>query len=138
MQIKERLLHTILFELGAIAVTALSVSLVGGEPHDAIGLSIAISFVAMGCNFGFNWLFDQIFTGKREKRSFRLRLFHTLSFETSLMLFTLPMLIYVLDLTFWQALLMDISLTLIIMLYTFLFNWAYDHLRLFFIENPDG
>ncbi|WP_109078278.1 PACE efflux transporter [Aggregatibacter kilianii] len=134
MQVKERLLHTVLFELGAIIVTVIAVSLVGGELHSAIGLSVAISVVAMGCNFGFNWLFDKIFTGRRELRGFGVRLLHTVSFETALMLLTLPMLMYALGLTLWEALLMDISLTLIIMIYTFLFNWAYDHLRLFFVR----
>lgn len=134
MTLKERFFHTFLFELGAILVTVIAVFLVGGEPHSAVGLSIAISIVAMGCNFGFNWLFDKIFTGKREQRSVWIRLLHTISFETALMLFTLPMIMYALDLSLWQALLMDISLTLVIMVYTFLFNWAYDYLRLFFVK----
>ncbi|OOF57559.1 hypothetical protein BKL49_08730 [Rodentibacter myodis] len=88
----------------------------------------------MLCNFTFNWLFDKIFTGKREERSLLFRLFHTLSFEATLLILTIPMVAYALELNLWQAFLADIGLTFIIMVYTFFFNWIYDRIRLRFIK----
>lgn len=135
MRVKERIFHAVLFEMGAMIVGTLAVMIFGGNAHTAFGLSIAIAVVAMLCNFTFNWLFDKVFTGKREERSPLFRLFHTISFEATLLLATVPMVAYALDLNLWQAFLADISLTLIVMIYAFLFNWIYDHARLRFVKD---
>lgn len=134
MQLKERILHAVLFELGAMLVGALAIMIFGGEAHTAFGLGIAIALVTMVCNFVFNWLFDKLFTGKREERGALFRLFHTVSFEASLLFATVPLIAYALALNLWQAFLADIGLTLVVMVYTFFFNWIYDHLRLRFLK----
>lgn len=134
MYIKERILHAVLFEIGAMIVGAIAVILFGGNTHTAFGLSAMIAIVAMLCNFLFNWLFDKIFTGKREERGALFRLFHTVSFEATLLLTTVPMIAYALELDLWQAFLADIGLTLIVMVYAFVFNWIYDHVRLRFVK----
>ena len=104
MKFKERLFHAILFEIGAVLVT---------------------SFAMLTADMG---------EGKREDRSVILRIFHTVSFEAGLLIATIPMIAYALNLTLWQALVTDIALTVLITLYGFLFNLAYDHLRLKFVE----
>ncbi|MBF0785057.1 PACE efflux transporter [Muribacter muris] len=135
MRVGERIFHSVLFELGAIAVSTVVVLGVGNvQTETAIGTSVVMAIMAMVWNFAFNYVFDTFFTGKREARSFGLRLFHTLSFEGGLLLFTVPVIAYLLNLTLWQALLADIGLTLLITLYALLFNWAYDHLRLRWVE----
>ena len=116
MKFKERLFHAILFEIGAVLVTSFAMLTADlGEAHAA-------------------WGFDKIFLGKREDRSVILRIFHTVSFEAGLLITTIPMIAYALNLTLWQALVTDIALTVLITLYGFLFNLAYDHLRLKFVE----
>lgn len=133
MQLKERLLHMVLFEIGAMLVGMAAIFFGSGKGHSAMWLGIALAVVAMACNFFFNWFFDKIFTGKREERGAIFRLFHTVAFEATLLILTVPMFAYALDLTLWQAFLADIAITLIIMVYTFIFNWAYDLLRLRFV-----
>lgn len=134
MNAKERVLHAVLFEIGAMAVGMLAILFSGmGEAHTAVGVGVALAVIAMLCNLVFNWLFDKIFTGKREERGVLFRLFHTVSFEAALLLFTIPLIAYSLDLTLWQAFLADIALTLLIMVYAFLFNWIYDNVRLKFV-----
>ena len=135
MKFKERLFHAILFEIGAVLVTSFAMLTADmGEAHAAFGVSVAMAFVAMVWNFVFNWGSDKTFIGKREDRSVILRIFHTVSFEAGLLIATIPMIAYALNLTLWQALVTDIALTVLITLYGFLFNLAYDHLRLKFVE----
>jgi len=137
MTFKERVFHATLFELGALLVAAGFVKLVSTQTaiHTALGLSVAIAITAMLLNFSFNYCFDKVFTGKREKRGWWLRLFHTTTFEATLLIFTVPMMAYAMNLGWWQALLADISLTLVVMVYALIFNWVYDHARLKFVTS---
>ncbi|XXQ69466.1 chlorhexidine efflux transporter [Neisseriaceae bacterium B1] len=45
----------------------------------------------------------------------------------------LPVVAYILQLSWWQAFLADMGMTLAVMVYAFFFNWLYDHIRLRFI-----
>ena len=136
MSPKECLFHAVLFEILAIFISVLAVKLTTTHQTVAVTLMIVlISLIAVVWNFIFNWLFDRIFTDAREQRTLRLRAFHTLTFEGGLLLFTLPVVAYMLQISWWNAFLTDIGLTLLIVIYTFFFNWAYDHLRLYFIRS---
>ncbi len=135
MYLKERLLHGLLFEMGAVILTAVVVLLfLPNKAATAITTGIAISLMAMLWNIIFNAGFDKIFTKPRQHRSFGLRLFHTASFEFGLLIFTIPMIAYLLNLSLWQALLADIGLTVLITVYALIFNWIYDNIRLKFIK----
>ena len=100
----------------------------------AAGTGITISVMAMMLNFFFNYVFDKFATGKREERSLKLRILHTVCFECTLLLFTIPVVAYLLDLSLWHAFLADIGLRLLIMLYALVFNWLYDITRVKFLE----
>lgn len=103
----------------------------------AAGTGITISVMAMMLNFFFNYVFDKFATGKREERSLKLRILHTVCFECTLLLFTIPMVEYLLDLSLWHAFLADIGLGLLIMLYALLFNWFYDITRIKFLKKEE-
>ena len=126
----ERLFHSVLFEVLAVI---LSVSaLVIFTDHSVSSLSgtmIVIATIAMGWNFVFNLFFDRVFTGAKEQRSIRLRVFHVVLFEGGLLLLTVPILAYTLGVSMWQAFVMDIGVTIFITLYAFVFNYVYDHVR---------
>lgn len=135
MSLKERLLHSLLFEIGAVTVASVVVLVLSTvKPSTAIGTGVAMALMAMVWNLVFNAGFDKIFTEPRQNRSFGLRLFHTISFELGLLVFTIPMIAYLLGLTLWQALLADIGLTILITVYALIFNWIYDNIRLKFIK----
>ncbi|QIW16854.1 hypothetical protein A4G20_05030 [Pasteurellaceae bacterium RH1A] len=134
MSLKERLFHSVLFELGAIAVSSLLVLAFSNvETGTALSAGIAMAIMAMVWNFVFNYGFDKIFTAPRETRGLGLRIFHTISFEAGLLIFTIPMIAYLLDLSLWQAFLADVGLTVVITVYALIFNWVYDNLRLKFV-----
>lgn len=62
MSLLERFLHALLFELGAIAVTLLVMSLLTDHAYDTLGITIVlISLIAMAWNMLFNRIFDYFF-----------------------------------------------------------------------------
>lgn len=135
MQLAERIFHSVLFEIGAIMVAAVAVLLVGqGIEGTAVGTGIAMSLIAMVWNLVFNYLFDKRFTGKREERGLGLRVLHTVAFELGLLFFTIPLIAYLLSLSWWHALVADIGLSLLIMVYALIFNWIYDLARVKFVR----
>lgn len=127
----ERLFHAILFELGAILSTLLLMDGLTEHPTTQLTLTIIlISLIAMGWNVLFNLLFDKLFQGERLARDLAVRLLHTVSFELGLLLFTVPLVAFMLNVGWWEALLMDMGMTLFVMGYSLVFNWVYDYLRI--------
>lgn len=134
MTLKERIFHSVLFEIGAVSVATAAVVLVSPEKGStALGVGILMAAIAMAWNFIFNSIFDRIFIAPRETRGLGLRIFHTLTFECGLLFVTVPLIAHFLELTLWQALLADIGLTVIITVYALIFNWIYDNVRLKFV-----
>lgn len=130
----ERVFHAVLFEFFAIIFTVILTSWL--TDHSTAALSsviVLISVIAMVWNFIFNWLFDKIVTGERVKRGLGIRILHSVLFEGGLLIFTLPLVMYMLNITLWHAFVMDIGMTLFVLVYSVIFNWIYDHLRLKFI-----
>lgn len=126
----ERIFHSVLFEVGAVSLSTVAVLMIGSvNVGAAVGTGVIMAVIAMLWNFGFNYVFDKFFTGKREARRLSLRLFHTISFEAGLLLISVPLIAYMLNFTLWQAFWTDIGLTLLITLYALIFNWTYDLLR---------
>ncbi len=135
MTAKERLFHAVLFECLAILLSILALKLV--TAHQTAGLTLVvvlISLIAVVWNVIFNWVFDLFVTGAREKRGMLIRVVHTLLFEGGLLIVTIPMVAYVLKIDWLAAFTMDIGLTLLIVVYTFLFNWCYDNIRVAIIN----
>lgn len=132
----ERMFHALLFEFFAILISIIAVKF--SSTHSTINTTVVIiliSLIAVLWNMVFNGIFDQFFTAPRENRSIPLRICHTLLFEGGLLLLTLPMIVYVLNISWLEAFIMDIGLTLLILVYTFFFNFAYDHLRATLMKN---
>ena len=131
----ERIFHAVLFEILAIVLSI--VGLYFFTNHDVSLLSgtmIVVSIIAVLWNFLFNWIFDRFYLGEREKRSISIRFIHVSLFEVGLWIFTLPAISILLGISLWDALIMDISVTIFITIYAFLFNYIYDHTRIYFLN----
>lgn len=138
MSTKERIFHTTLFEVGCIIIGLITLHFFGA--HDmstSLPLTISLSCIAALWSFIYNLLFDKIATGPRVERSIVTRSIHALGMEGGLLLATVPLIAYTLGLSFWEALIADISITLIILVYTYIYNYIYDRVRLLFIQNKD-
>lgn len=126
----ERIFQAILFEIGAVISTVGLMRLATEHSTNSLTITIVlISLIALIWNFVFNLLFDRLFQGERIHRSWKVRTLHTLCFELGLLLFTLPLVAFMLKISWWEAFIMDISMTLFVMLYTLIFHWCYDHIR---------
>ncbi|BAV11299.1 membrane protein [Moraxella osloensis] len=135
MTTKARIGQAILFETIAILLSLGWVKLLsffgftGSESqHNAsiLALLIGISLIAMIWTFVYNLLFDKFFTGEKLARPLWLRVLHIVGFESGLLGFTLPLVMWVMNIGLWQAFMLDISLTLLILVYGFIFYWIYD------------
>ena len=127
MSHKERIFHSILFEVVALILMMVFAFLfIEGSMAAITGLAVGLSVMAMAWNYIFNIGFDKAFGNDRINRSFKLRLFHGFTFEIGMLIVTLPLIMWVLNLSFLTALLMDIGFVLFFLVYAIVFNWAYD------------
>lgn len=130
MSVKERILHSILFECFALLIMMLGASLfTRHDPAMVGGVGFVLSLIAMVWNYLYNLLFDQLFGHDRIARPLKMRAGHALGFELGLLVVTIPLLMWVLQLDFWTVLILDLGVVAFFLVYAMLFNWAYDHIR---------
>jgi uncharacterized membrane protein len=127
--LKRRVVYVTLYELIAIAVASVGLAWMSGASLGPAGvLATLASGVAIVWNLVFNYLFEawesrQVVRG----RSVRRRVAHAIGFEGGLILFLVPLFAWWLNVTLWQALVMDLGLVVFFLCYTFVFNWVFDH-----------
>ncbi|PSM51494.1 PACE efflux transporter [Campylobacter blaseri] len=135
MKLKERVLHSFIFEIFAILITIIFLNFVSKSAMETkVGVSLIISLAAVSWNFIFNLMFDKIFTGERIKRGFGVRVLHASLFELGFLLFTVPFVAFAMDTSFVAAFFINIGITLIILVFAIVYNWVYDRVRLFFVD----
>ena len=133
MSFWERVVQSVLYEIGCILIGWIVMQFVPYEGQPLI-LMIIFSLLAMVWNFVFNWIFDKLVPGDRLARGPLIRTVHAVLFEGLFMLATVPIIMYMMQMTFWMAFMTDITMTLAILGYTYIYNWVYDRVRLFFVK----
>ena len=126
--IKRRVVYVVLYE--SIAIAAATVGLVAmsgqGAVHSGV-LSAMASAIAVVWNLAFNATFEYWESRQKQKgRSVARRVAHAIGFEGGLAAILVPVFAWWLQVTLWQALLMDLGLLLFFLAYTFVFNWVFD------------
>ncbi len=135
--ITERFVHALAFELLAIAICApLGAWLMDRSAMHMGLLTLTISLIAMSWNMVFNALFDRAERLWRFQRNLGVRAAHAGLFELGLLLLTVPLIAWWLDMSLRQALLLDLGLVLFFVPYSMAFNWCYDQLRRRFVQQP--
>ncbi|MCG8549668.1 MAG: PACE efflux transporter [Desulfobacterales bacterium] len=126
----DRLRHSIIFEGVLLLLTILTLKNLLNQPATHIGgFGILMSLIAMVWNFFYNYAFDHILIFLKHPlypRDFKLRVFHSVCFEVGLMLASVPFTMAWMRFNFIQAFSMDIALTIAVLVYTLIFNYAYD------------
>lgn len=126
----DRLRHTVLFEtILLLAFVPLGAYFFQKSFIEIGGLAVALSVIAMGSNYLFNIAFDHTLLklGRPlQPRSARLRALHAVLFEVTLLIFSVPLLAFVLEISLLSALLIDVGFLLITPVVTFAYNWLYD------------
>ncbi|WP_425051495.1 PACE efflux transporter [Psychromarinibacter sp. S121] len=125
----DRIRHSLLLEFFALLIITPLGALVFGVPMFDFGtVALVSSMVAMLWNYAFNIGFDRAMfraTGGTAK-SLRHRVLHAVLFEAGLLALLVPFIAWHLGVTLWVALAMDVSLAGFFLVYTFLYNIAYD------------
>jgi uncharacterized membrane protein len=126
--LRRKVVHTALYEAIAIALVTLGMAIAGqASVHTGLGLSVAMSVLAMLWNMAYNTVFEAWERRQPSKaRTWQRRVAHALGFEGGLMLLTIPVIMWMLQVGLWQALVADATLVVFFLVYTFAFNWAFD------------
>lgn len=128
--VKERAFHAILFETVALLICAPLFAFLLNRSISEMGLmTLIIATIAVIWNFVYNALFDRLTRSFIQERGFLVRMIHALIFEGGLIIITVPIIASVLNMTWLQALMMDIGILLFFLPYTVIFNWSYDGIR---------
>ena len=135
MSFKERLIHSILFEIMLITIFTFVLKYITNQDTAKVfTLVISLSIIAVVWNFIYNFIFDKFVTGKREKRTLKIRSIHAILFEIGLIFPTLPLIAYSLKISLVEAFIMDIGFIIFVLIFTIVYNYIYDHARLSFIS----
>ncbi|WP_185976839.1 PACE efflux transporter [Shewanella psychropiezotolerans] len=135
MKTNERIFHAVLFEVLAVSLSIMGLAMFTNYDVTALsGTMIVVATIAMIWNFIYNWIFDQFFTGEKTQRTLSLRIFHVVLFELGLLIATVPVMAYLLNVSIWEAFVMDIGVTIFITIYAFTFNWVYDNVRVVLVR----
>lgn len=123
-----RVVYVGLYEAIAIVLASAGFMLMAdASALRAGGLSALCSAVAVAWNVVFNHAFERWESRQAVRgRSVRRRVAHAIGFEGGLAAILVPAIAWWLDVSLWQALAMDLGLLLFFLVYTFVFNWAFD------------
>lgn len=126
---KRRWVHALSYEVILLVIIALVLSYMFEMPMQVTGgLGIAMAVTSVLWNMLFNHYFEKFEAKHQLHRTFKIRILHAIGFEGGLMLATIPMVAYALEISMLQAILIDLLMTLSILLYTFIFQYCYDHI----------
>ena len=124
---KRRIVHALNYEIILLVIIALALSFIFEMPLEVTGvLGVFMAVTSVIWNMVFNHYFEKFEAKHQLKRTVRVRILHAIGFEGGLMLATIPMVAYAMNMSLWQAIVLDFSLTLCILVYTFIFQWCYD------------
>ena len=127
---KRRIIHALSYEIVLLVIIAIALSFIFEVPMEIAGsLGVAMAVTSVIWNMIFNHFFEKFEKKRKLKRTIGVRILHAIGFEGGLMLATIPMVAYAMNMSIWQAVLLDLSMTLCILVYTFIFQWCYDYVE---------
>lgn len=132
--LRERLLQTVCFELGGVVVaTPIYMIVTGNTAAEGAVLVIALAIVVMVWSPLHNSIFDilewRLLRRVASDRPHGWRIVHAMSHEVTSLVVTVPAILMLTDHTLLEAVLLDIGLTVIYIVYAYLFHVIYDRLR---------
>ncbi len=133
----DRIRHAIGFEvLGLITIVPFVGWLMKLELYHVGPLAVFFSFLATAWNYIYNVGFDKLLQKRQGNtlKTFMQRVWHAVGFEGGFLIMGLPIAAWWLDISLWNALVMDIAFVLFYLVYAFVYNWAYD--RIFPLPAP--
>lgn len=122
-----RVTYAVVFEALAIVFTTLILAVLGNSAGPSLAVAVVSSTVALVWNMVFNTLFE-----KWEKRSgitgrpLWVRVLHMTLFEVGLVVFLVPAVALILQVSLWEAFLYELTLIVFFLVYAFVYAWVFD------------
>lgn len=124
---KRRMIHALSYEIILLVIIAILLGKIFDAPMEVTGLlGVIMAVTSVIWNMIFNTFFEKVERKYQFKRTIPIRILHAIGFEGGLMLATIPMIAYALNLSLLDAIMLDLALTTGILFYTFMFQWCYD------------
>ncbi|WP_290872779.1 PACE efflux transporter [Aquabacterium sp.] len=128
--VKRKVVHATLYEGVAIVIVAFLMLAFSDKGLAHTGpFALMTSVMAMSWNMAFNALFEAWERRQPSRvRTLRRRAAHAVLFEGGLVLSTVPLIAWWMDMSWTDAFLADLGLVLLFLVYTFCFNWVFDRI----------
>lgn len=128
--IKRKVVYVSLYELIAVAITSFGLAtLAGQELGHASVAAVASSAIAVLWNLVYNTLFERWESRQAVRgRGLLRRTAHAIGFELGLVVMLVPLFAWWLQVSLWQAFVLDLGLIAFFLFYTFVFNLAFDRI----------
>lgn len=126
---RDRIRHAISFEIIGLMIVTPMGAWVFDTPIEALGVvALGSATLATLWNYAFNVIFDRAMMRWRGsvRKTVALRVVHAALFEIGLLLVLMPFIAWYLQLSWYDAFVMDVSFALFYFVYAFVFNWVYD------------
>ncbi|WP_336140823.1 PACE efflux transporter [Erwinia sp. CGal63] len=137
--LKERVFHSILFEVVANILIALMLAVILAVPVTKSAVLAALSAcTAMLWNVIFNRLFDAVQQRTGFSRNLLARIAHAVLFEAGLLAVLIPVTAWWFNVSLVKALALQIALVAFFLPYTVVFNYLYDFFRLQWVNRSRG
>ena len=132
-----RIIYVISYEIVAILLTTLILVGVGFGGGSSGVVAVIASTVAVIWNYLWTTMFE-FWEGRQvsKTRTVRRRVVHAVGFEGGLVVFLVPILAWVLDVSLLEALRLQLGLLIFFLVYTFVFAWLFD--RVWPLKNRDA
>lgn len=126
----DRIRHAIGFEVIGLLLMVGILSQFGFELGHVGAVGVFFSIVATLWNYVYNQWFDNLMQQKYSttEKTVRIRLLHSLGFEAGLVIFTIPVLAWVLNVSLWHAFVLDIGMVVFYLFYAYAYNLIYDRI----------
>ena len=126
--VRRKIVYISLYELIAIVIASTGLAAGAGASLERAGvIAVASSVIAVVWNLVYNTLFErwearQVVRG----RSVRRRMAHAIGFELGFLVVLVPLFAWWFGIGLQHALVLEIGLAVFFLVYTFVFNWAFD------------
>lgn len=125
--ILRRIIYVTSYEIIAIAFVTVTLVVLGFGGGSSGLIAVVSSGVAIVWNFIWNTLFEAWESRQAStKRTIARRVVHSLGFEGGLIIFLVPILAWILQVSLVEAFILELGLLVFFLVYTFIFAWVFD------------
>ncbi|MEJ6005899.1 PACE efflux transporter [Paucibacter sp. AS339] len=126
----EQVVQVVLKEVLALVLVApLAAWILNTSAHTMLGLAVLFSVMAVSLEYCINRAYYFVLIRYSLSKTKLIRALHAIAIEVGLAAMTVPIIMWQLDMSFVDALFVDIGLAAFYWVWTYAFYWAYDHLR---------